>query len=130
MRLPIAPFPLVAALAGVAAGCPEKDRDKEDPNAVATVNGESVGRADFEQELARETAGEPLESPPTPEQAELVKRTLLNTLVERTLLLQAARQANIQVSPDEVDRRVMRVSSDYPAEGFSDALSQGQLTMA
>jgi peptidyl-prolyl cis-trans isomerase C len=34
------------------------------------------------------------------------------------------------VSPEEVDRRVMRVSSDYPAEGFSEALSQGQLTLA
>jgi len=130
MRPLLSPLLPLAALAALAAGCPEKVRDKEDPNAVATVNGESVGRADFEQELARETAGEPLESPPTPEQAELVKRTLLDTLIERTLLMQAARQANIQVSPEEVDRRVMRVSSDYPAEGFSEALSQGQLTMA
>ena len=126
-----APFAAAALAAlALASGCPEKDRDREDPNAVATVNGEVVGRVDFEQELGRETAGEPLESPPTTEQAELVKRTLLNTLIERTLLLQAARQANIQVTPEEVDRRVMRVKSDYPAEGFSEALSQGQLTMA
>ncbi|HVE86344.1 MAG TPA: peptidyl-prolyl cis-trans isomerase [Myxococcales bacterium] len=123
-------LPAALALAALALGCPEKVRDLEDPNAVATVNGESISRADFEQELTRETAGEPLEPPPTPEQVELVKRTLLDTLINRVLLQQAARQANVQISPEEVDRRVMRISSDYPAEGFSEALSQGQLTMA
>jgi len=119
---------LAMALAG--AGCPEKDRYREDPDVVATVSGESISREDLAQELARETSGEPLESPPTSEQTELVKRTLLDTLVDRTLLLQAARQSNIQVSAEEVDRRVMRISADYPAEGFSEALSQGQLSLA
>lgn len=118
------------ALAGGLLGCPEKDRAREDTSAVATINGEIIGKADFEQELARETSGEPLESPPTAEQVELVKRTLLSTMIDRTLLLQAARQSNVQVSPEEVDRRVLRISSDYPAEGFSAALSQGQLSMA
>jgi len=127
-RVPSLLATLALALAG--AGCPEKDRDREDPGVVATVNGESIGREELAQEMARETSGEPLESPPTSEQAELVKRTLLGTLIDRALLLQAARQANLQVSANEVDRRVMRIASDYPAEGFSEALSQGQLTMA
>src|SRR5262245_18566432 len=101
MLLPRAPLPCaLAAIVALATGCPEKDPDPPaDPTASATVNGGVIGRADFEQELAREAAGEPLESLPTTEQAMLVKRTLLSTLVERTLVLQAVRQANIQVSP-------------------------------
>lgn len=120
---------VAAALLG--AGCPEKDKDPEDPGVIATVNGEIVSRAEFEQELAREGASaDSRDAPPTAEQAELVKRTLLNTSVDRILLIQMARLNNVTVSPEEVDRGVLRISSDYPAEGFSEALAQGQLSMA
>jgi peptidyl-prolyl cis-trans isomerase C/foldase protein PrsA len=122
---------LAAAAALVGAGCPEQDKDREDPAVIATVNGEILSRAEFEQELAREgTTADAQDAPPTTEQAELVKRTLLDTLIERTLLMQVARQNNVTVAPEEVDRGVLRISSDYPAEGFSEALSLGQLSMA
>src|SRR5262245_58584447 len=121
----------VAAAALLGAGCPEKDKDPEDPGVIATVNGEIVSRAEFEQELARESApADSRDAPPTAEQAELVKRTLLNTIVDRILLIQVARLNNVTVGPEEVDRGVLRISSDYPAEGFSEALAQGQLSMA
>src|SRR6266550_3793398 len=58
-----------------------------------------------------------------------MKQTLLQTLTERTVLLQAAKAASIEVSPEEVDRRVLRIKADYPTEGFDDALAQGQISM-
>jgi peptidyl-prolyl cis-trans isomerase C/foldase protein PrsA len=61
---------------------------------------------------------------------ESTKRVLLDTLIDRLIVLQAARAANITATPEEVDRRVMRISSDYAAENFNEALAQGQQSMA
>jgi peptidyl-prolyl cis-trans isomerase C/foldase protein PrsA len=103
---------------------------QEDPSAlvVATVNGEVLSRADFEQELWRELAS--TEAPQrTPEEVEPFKRTLLDTYIHRMLLLQAARKNNITVTDEEVDRGVLRLSGDYPAGNFNEVLAQGQLSM-
>lgn len=119
-------LPLVFVLAG----CPEQARPQQDPTVIATVNGEVIARKDFERELGRELTALEGRGAPTPEQIEPYKQALLATSVERTLLLQAARQANVEVTPEEVDRRVLALSSEYPAESFDAALSQSQTTRA
>ncbi len=111
------------------AGCPEKAKPREEPDIIATVNGEVISRADFEAELARELLAMETEPQATPEQVEPFKKALLQTVIERTLVLQAAKAANVTVTPEEVDRQVLRLSSDYPAEGFDDALARGQLSV-
>ena len=125
---------LAATLALVlgAGGCTPKDKEEPDALAVATVNGEVITRADFERELEREFIASSSESgqQPSPEEVEPYKRALLDTLIARTVLLQAARAHNITVAPDEVDRGVLRLSSDYPSGNFTDVLSEGQLSMA
>lgn len=123
------PLLAVLALAVGLAGCPKKDKEDPDANVVATVNGEVLARADFEQELWRELAS--TEAPQhTPEELEPFKRALVDTVISRLLLLQEARTHNITVTPEEVDRGVLRLSSDYPAGNFNEVLAQGQLSMA
>jgi parvulin-like peptidyl-prolyl isomerase len=131
---PAAPLPsrsLALALAllvlgaGGAGGCRKQAQEAPDANTVATVNGEVVARADFERELANEVAPEL-----TPQEVEPFKRALLDTRVKQLLLLQAAKQGNVTVSAAEVDRGVLRLSSDYPEGNLSEALSQGQKSMA
>ncbi|MGQ0507699.1 MAG: peptidylprolyl isomerase [Myxococcaceae bacterium] len=118
------------ALLSVTVGCNDEKKDKQDPTVVATVNGEILSRADFEQELSRELKSiDPVE-PHTPEQIEPLKRALVDTLVQRMLLMQEVKKNNIVVTPEEIDRGLMRISSDYPAESFNDALAQGQLSIA
>jgi peptidyl-prolyl cis-trans isomerase C/foldase protein PrsA len=58
------------------------------------------------------------------------KAALLETLTEHLLLLQAARAAGVQVTSEEVDRRVLALSSEYPAGTFDEALSGSQTTRA
>ena len=124
--LPSLAVALLCALAlGSAAGCRKQAQDAPDANTVATVNGEVLGRADFERELAAEVAPEL-----TPQEVEPFKRALLETRVNQLLLLQAARQNNVTVSAEEVDRGVLRLSSDYPEGNLGEALSQGQKSMA
>ncbi|EPX57454.1 Peptidyl-prolyl cis-trans isomerase ppiD [Cystobacter fuscus DSM 2262] len=139
-RLPLRPALLRAprllattlALAVGLAGCTQKDKEEPDALAVATVNGEVISRADFERELEREFIATSSESgqQPSPEEVEPYKRALLDTLISRTVLLQEARAHNITVTPDEVDRGVLRLSSDYPTGNFNDVLAEGQLSMA
>lgn len=119
---------VAATLVLALCGCPEQAKVGLDANTIATVNGSVVLKADFERELSRELQALEGSPPRTPEQIEPYKQTLLETLVERTLLLQAAREAGIQVSPEEVDRRVLALASEYPAESFDSALAQGQTT--
>jgi peptidyl-prolyl cis-trans isomerase C len=90
------------------------------------VNGQALARSDFESELGREMAT--LDgSPRSPEQAEPFKVALLDTMVERVLLLQAAREAKVTVSPDEVDRRLLALAAEYP-DGVDGLIRSSQTT--
>ena len=104
-------------------GCSGRKAPTDDPNVVARINGEVVSLSTFEKELAREMQ---ISSAPTPEQVEPFKQSLLNTVIERTLLLQEARKQNVTVTPEEVERRVLRMRADFPTEGFNEILEQSQ----
>jgi peptidyl-prolyl cis-trans isomerase C/foldase protein PrsA len=118
MRLASALF-----VAVLLSACPPDQKAKQDPNVVATVNGEVIPRAEFERLLAREAQAMEGNAPRTPEQVEPFKQALLETQIEKVLLLQAARAANITVTTEEVDRRVLALSSEYPAGTFDEALT-------
>lgn len=118
----------LALAAVVLAACPEQVRPKADANAIATINGEVISKNEFEVELSRELQAMEGVPPRTPEQTEPFKQALLETLIERTLLLHAAKTAQVSVTPDEVDRRVLALASEYPAGSFDAALAQGQTT--
>jgi peptidyl-prolyl cis-trans isomerase C len=108
------------------AGCAQQQKQTVDENVVATVNGDVIGKADFERELSRESQAMEGSAPRSPEQIQPFKQALLETMIERAVLLQAAKEAQLQVSPDEVDRRVLALTSEYPAGTFDTALAQSQ----
>ncbi|MBX5480622.1 MAG: peptidyl-prolyl cis-trans isomerase [Myxococcaceae bacterium] len=120
----------VACAAAALAGCHEKQASAIDGNTVAIVNGELITREEFEKEFQRNLQFVDALDPRAPEQVEPMRRALLDELIDQRLLLQAAAKLNITARPEEVDRRVMRISADYPAEGFNEALVQSQLTQA
>ncbi len=119
---------LVTAACVLLAACPRKQAPTQDPNVIATVNGEVIARQDFERELSREAQSMDGDAPRTPEQIEPYKQTLLNTLIERAILLQTARSQNVSVSPDELDRRMLALASEYPAGGFEEMLKRSPTT--
>lgn len=125
----LAALALTAGVAGPLGGCHRQDLDALGPDSVALVNGDLIRRVDFEQELARELAATELKER-TPEQVEPFKRALLESVIERTLLLQAARELKVQVPPEELDRRMLRLSGDFPAEQFESTLAQNQVSLA
>ncbi|XXF78639.1 peptidyl-prolyl cis-trans isomerase [Myxococcaceae bacterium GXIMD 01537] len=127
-RARLAVLAMALGTAGLA-GCTKTPEKDSNAHVVATVNGEALSRAEFEQELWRELAStDALQR--TPEEVEPFKRALLDTLVKRLLLTQAARTANITATDEEVDRGVLRMSGDYPTDTFNEVLARGQLSLA
>jgi peptidyl-prolyl cis-trans isomerase C len=117
------------AMTVLAFGCSQQQKQQQDPNVIATVNGEPIARDDFERQLAREAQA--MEGGArTPEQLAPYKQALLDTMVDHLLVLQAAQAAGVVVSSEEVDRRVLALSSEYPAGTFDEALAQSQTSRA
>jgi peptidyl-prolyl cis-trans isomerase C/foldase protein PrsA len=111
-------------------GCRSHKSSALDAAVVATVNGEALMRADFDRELARDLELAEGAPPPTPEQLELIKKQLLQESIEHALLLQAAKENNVTVGLEAVDREVLRMSADFPTDGFQQALAESKMSLA
>lgn len=124
------PSILFAFVLAAAPGCRSRKKSASDEAVIATVNGETLSRADFQRELESELDFAEGALPPSPEQLQPLKKQLLEETVDHALLLQAAKERNVTVPPDDVDREVLKMSSDFPADGFTQALAQSQMSLA
>jgi peptidyl-prolyl cis-trans isomerase C len=126
VRAPLAILLLAAALTAGCARCqgPRKPQAAPAPRAVAMVNGEPVPAEALERELREAQAGTAGAS----SGVDLLKRRILDELVERTLLLQQARSRAIVVGQDQVERALLRVRAEYPGTHFDDLLAQERLS--
>ena len=122
----------LVALAGAAAvvscgRCAGKPAPgKVGPRPVAVVNGEPITREAVQRELAHvRAAGGEGESPDG-----ILKHRILDDAVERTLLLQQARERSITVGQDQVERALLRLRAEYPGTHFDDLLAQERLSQA
>jgi peptidyl-prolyl cis-trans isomerase C/foldase protein PrsA len=121
-----AAFLVLGALVGA---CHKNRPPPPDPAVIATVNGEPLPFKEFDRELARDLrAPEGDGPPPDAETVDKVRRQLLERMVAERLMLQAARQLNLTVKAEEIDRRLLRIKSDYSGEGYIQALEESQLT--
>ncbi len=119
--------PIAAALAALlAAGCRSSGPGAEasGPAPVAVVNGEPVPRAALERELQQVRVGG--EGGGT----EVLRTRIVDELVDRTLLLQQARSRGVTVGPEQVDRALLALRSEYPGTAFDDMLAQERLSVA
>lgn len=119
-------WPSLAVVAFAMQGwaCADSNRAQQDPSVVATVNGEAISVADFEVRLLREISSVDDRKTPTPQRLEQQRPHVLETLVEEAILLQAARDAGVVVPREEVDRRILSMSSEYPANGFDATIAR------
>jgi peptidyl-prolyl cis-trans isomerase C len=119
---------LAAALA--ASGCARCGGGGKDAapsvRTVALVNGEPISAEILAHELrdTRAGAGE------GEAQGDVLRRRVLDELVDRALLLQEARARSIVVGQDQVERAYLRVRAEYPGSHFDDLLAQERLSQA
>ena len=86
------------------------------PACIAEVNGTLITRADFDIEMKNVEGrlfkmGKPLDQSQMPE----IKKMVLETLVNRELLLQASRKEGVTVEEDAVEREMQNVKHRFPS---------------
>ncbi len=96
------------------------------PLAVAVVNGEPLTAADFRRELAHSRDEDSEGEAPVG----LLKKRVLEDMIDRALLLQQARERSVAVGQDQVERAFLRLRSEYPGTHFDDLLAQERLSAA
>jgi peptidyl-prolyl cis-trans isomerase C/foldase protein PrsA len=108
--------------------CREGAKGPVQPEGVATIAGQPITLEVFARELAyvRKTSGGVL--PQTDDEIRAFKRALLDDLIDRTLVLNAAREAGIHVPPEKVDSEILKLQAEYHGSGFSEALAESQLS--
>lgn len=116
------------AILGALAGCRPSARPAPPPDQVALVNGEPITTAQLQKALAHGRRDDENLSPRTEEDKAALRETTLQDLIDQTLLLQAARAANITVPPERVDRELLRLKAEYPGKSFDEALAEGATT--
>ncbi|MGA8892433.1 MAG: peptidyl-prolyl cis-trans isomerase, partial [Anaeromyxobacteraceae bacterium] len=111
----------------LAAGCRSGSGGGESagPAPVAVVNGEPISRAAFERELQQLRVGGEGGGP-----TDVLRTSIVDGLVTRALLLQQARTRGISVAPEQVDRALLALRSEYPGTAFDDMLAQERLSVA
>lgn len=123
-RLP-ALLPLGLALIAGLSACPKEETDPLGSDVVALVNGEPLTG----EMVLKELSTSEVHAPTQPQLAPL-KRAVLDSLIERMLLLQEARKLEISVPEDEVERRLLRMAADYPDDQFAGELGRSAMTRA
>lgn len=111
---------LVFAVA-LAAGCGETGPAEEQDTAVAMVNGEEIGRGEFEFYMQQvksmyEMQGVDLESDEMQEMREGVEQQVLEELINRALLLQRAEDQGFSADEEEVQEEYEYLQEHFGGE--------------
>ena len=119
---------LAASALALGYGCRERGDGQGLVEGVATVNGSPVPLELFARELAfaRRTSGGVL--PQAEDEVLAFKRAALVDLIDRMLVLAAAREAGIAVPGEKIDRELLKLKAEYHGSGFNEALAEGQLS--
>lgn len=98
------------------------------PEVIARVNGEAIGRSDFEKAIKNleGRAGGPV---PT-EQRDRVYRSVLDQLIAYRLLTQETKARNVAVPDTDVDARLADIRKQFPSEDvFKQMLTKQNMTV-
>ncbi len=94
---------------------------------VAQVNEEQIPVEQFEREFKELI----LESDKDAKGTDLgnLRRVCLDQIIERKILVQEARRLGLKVSPEELNRAIADIETDYPEKGFGEKLGLKGVTL-
>ncbi len=96
-------------------------------NILAQVNQEQITTGEFDREF-KELIFEPGKEVKGANLGDL-KKTYLEQMIERKILVQEARRLGIKVSQEELNQAISEVKKDYPGEGFGEKLGLKGITL-
>ena len=105
-----------------------------DPGVVAVVNGVSIPRAEWEEQVSQAQAyllqqpGTDLSTEAGKEALRHVQEQVLDWMIDQVLIEEAARQAGISVKPEDVEAQIAQMRGDDAAR-FEEWLTANGLTL-
>lgn len=124
-----APASQAAPAAAAPAPPPAKPVAAVLPETIARVNGETIGKAEFER--AVKTLEASVGQPVPAERRNEVFRGVLDQMIAYKLIQQEARALKLAVSDVEVDARMKEIQGQFPnQQAFTKALTDQRVTLA
>ena len=113
----------IIALGAGAAGAAEQAPDGDK---AATVNGQVITKTELDQELQPVLQRMAMQGQqPQPEQVAEIREKVLDSLINRELLVQDAKAQGVSVEAEALDAQMEQVRGQFPEEAqFKEALSQ------
>lgn len=111
------------------AGCTQGSTSQGRAEHVGSIDGEPITAAEVRAALSIDLRDRPGGGDDPAALAES-RRRIVDQLIDRKLLEQAARKRSIRVSDEEVERAVLRLRADYPGDTFDEMLAAEGLTLA
>jgi peptidyl-prolyl cis-trans isomerase C len=111
-----------------AAPTPPKPVPAQLPDVIARVNGEAIGKGDFEKAIKsiEGRAGQPVPA----DQRDRVYRGVLEQMIAYRLLTQETKTRNIEIPEADVEARLNQIKQQFPNEEvFKQTLAQQNLTV-
>jgi len=100
---------------------------------IATVNGKAIARAEFEERLAFQTDNMPTAELPT--NGQYLKSGILDGMIQRIVMLDAAKQEGVSVSREDINKKVdelvqEQITTRYPdRKAIAKALKKKNMTL-
>ncbi len=100
------------------------------PDVVATVNGKDIPRSDLDRAYqdVRISQG-PSPQEPSPEQAKLMRLSILRNLIDEEIIQQRAAKLNVAASDEDVNARLTDMKAPLTQEEFDKELKQRNETL-
>jgi peptidyl-prolyl cis-trans isomerase C len=97
---------------------------------LASVNGKEISQADLDKEMNRFEGQMGLSGqPPDPTQRETIKKKVLDSMIQRELLLQESKRVGIKVGDEEVGQEMSQLKGRFSSEeDFGNALKRLRMT--
>ncbi len=118
---------VAASLPMAIAGC---RRPGAPATTVAMVNGEPITVEDVERDLAQARLDSAGLGPRSSQELEVARKGELDRLIQRTELLQAARQEGVASADADVDRALLAMKSDYAGTSFEELRADEEISPA
>ena len=107
---------------------PAKPVPAQLPDVLASVNGEPIMKADFEQAI--KTAEQRAGTPVPPDQRDRIYRDILDQMIGYKLLVQESKVRKVAVPEADIEARIITLKQQFPTEdAFKQALAQQHVTV-
>lgn len=96
---------------------------------VATVNGKEIMHSDLEKLYKANLVDSPQTPAPDPEQADIVRLSLLHGMIEDEILQQRASKLNLAATDEDVNAKLTEMKTPYTQEEWDRQLKQRGITL-